>query len=127
MKISAARCLALVLLTFVTTAACDHDPLVAPVASTISISAEDSTVPPGGSTEVFALVVEEAGTAVHDGTVVWFSTTSGRVEPQQATTSQGVARTTFTAGSTTGTAKVTALSGAATAGELGNVIDITVG
>ena len=128
MKTSAARCLPLVLLTVVATAACDWDPLVAPVASTISVSATDTKVAPGGSTDVFAVVVEEAGTPVHNGTVVRFSTTLGRVEPDQATTLDGVARVTFTAGSTTGTAKVTASSGAAAAAsELGNVVEITVG
>jgi hypothetical protein len=127
MKTSAARSLLLVLLTGAATAACDRDPLVAPVASTISVSATDTNVQPGGSTDVFAVVVEEAGTPVHNGTVVRFSSTLGRVEPQEATTSDGVARATFTAGSATGTAKVTASSGAATASDLGNVVEITVG
>jgi hypothetical protein len=128
MKISAARCLSLVLLTIVATAACGFDPLVAPVASTISVSATDTKVQPGGSTDVFAVVIEEAGTPVHNGTVVRFSTTLGSVEPEQATTRDGVARATFTAGSTAGTAKVTATSGAAeAASELGNVVEITVG
>ena len=128
MKISATRCLSLALLTIATTAACDFDPLVAPVASTISVSATETTVPPGGSTDVFAVVVEEAGTPVHNGTVVRFSSTLGRVEPEEATTRDGVARARFTAGSTAGTAKVTASSGAATAAtELGSVVEITIG
>ena len=127
MKLSAARCLSLVLLTIVATAACSFDPLVAPVASTISVSATDTKVAPGGSTNVFAVVVEEAGTPVHNGTVVRFSSTLGRVEPEEATTRDGVARATFTAGSTTGTAKVTASSGAATASDVGNVVEITIG
>ena len=127
MKTSTARYLLLGLLAIVATAACDRDPLVAPVASTISVSATDTKVPPGGSTDVFAVVVEEAGTPVHNGTVVRFSTTLGRVEPETATTRDGVARATFTAGSTTGTAKVTASSGAAAASDLGNVVEITVG
>ena len=127
MKISAARCLSLVLLAIAATAACDRDPLVAPVASTISLSATDTKVLPGGSTDVFAVVVEEAGTPVHDGTVVIFTATLGRVDPPTATTRDGVARATFTAGTATGTAKVTASSGAAAASELGNVVEITIG
>ena len=135
MKISTAP-LSLVVLAIASIAACERDPLVAPVASTISVSATDTTVTPGGSTEVFAVIVEEAGTPVHNGTVVRFSATLGRVEPEQATTRDGVARATFTAGSTTGTAKVTATSGAATAsgtttettaGTLGSVVEITIG
>ena len=120
-----ARRLSLAMLALAATVACD--PLVAPVASTISVSATNTVVVPGGSTEVFAEVIEEAGTPVHNGTVVRFSTTLGRVDPETATTVDGVARTTFTAGSATGTAKVTASSGAAAAGDLGNVVEITVG
>ena len=127
MKKSAARYLSLVLLTIAATAACGWDPLVAPVASTISVSATAASVPPGGSTEVFAVVIEEAGTPVHNGTVVRFSSTLGRVEPEQAETVDGVARATFTAGSATGTAKVTASSGGAAASDLGNVVEITIG
>ena len=124
---SAARYLSLVLLAIAATPACGWDPLVAPVASTITVSATAASVPPGGSIEVFAVVIEEAGTPVHNGTVVRFSSTLGRVEPEQATTVDGVARATFTAGSTTGTAKVTASSGGAAAGDLGNVVEITIG
>ena len=127
MKRFASRYLSFVLLATAATAACDRDPLVAPVASTITLSATDTKVLPGGSTEVFAVVIEEAGTPVHNGTVVRFTTTLGRVEPETATTRDGVARTTFTAGSATGTAKVTASSGAAGASELGNVVEITIG
>jgi hypothetical protein len=127
MKRYTARCLSLALLVIAATAACDSSPLTAPVASTISISALDTKVLPGGSTEVTAVVIEEAGTPVHDGTQVRFTATLGRVEPEMATTQDGVARATFTAGSTTGTAKVTASSGAAAASELGNVVEITVG
>jgi len=127
MKRYSARCLSLALLVIAATAACDSTPLTAPVASTISISALDTKVLPGGSTEVTAVVIEEAGTPVHDGTQVRFTATLGRVEPETATTHDGVARATFTAGSTAGTAKVTASSGAAAAGDLGNVVEITVG
>jgi hypothetical protein len=127
MKISAARCLSLVLMTIAAIAACDRDPLVAPVASTISVSATVTKVAPGGSTDVFAVVVEEVGTPVHNGTVVRFSTTLGSVDPEQATTRDGVARTTFTAGTATGAAKVTASSGAASGGEAAaNVVEITI-
>jgi len=127
MKTYTARFLSLVLLVIAATAACDSSPLTAPVASTISISALDTSVVPGGSTEVTAVVIEEAGTAVHDGTQVRFTATLGRVEPETVETRDGVARATFTAGTTTGTAKVSASSGAATASDLGNVVEITVG
>jgi hypothetical protein len=138
MKRYIARCLSLVLLVIAATAACDSSPLTAPVASTISISALDTTLLPGGSTEVTAVVIEEAGTAVHDGTQVRFTSTLGRVEPETVTTGDGVARATFRAGATAGTARVTASSGAAsgsgtatsdtpTSGTLGSVVEITIG
>ena len=107
--------------------ACDSAPLVAPVASTITVSAPAGALAPGGTTEVSAYVVEEAGTPVHDGTVVRFTATLGRVEPAEAETRNGVARTTFTAGNATGTARITAMSGGATGSDLGNVVEITIG
>jgi hypothetical protein len=121
------RYVLLIIAAMSTSFACDRDPLLAPVASTISVFTADEKVAPGGSTEIAAVVVEEAGTAVHDGTLVRFSATLGRVDPAEATTIDGVARTTFTAGSAAGTAKVTATSGAAAAGDPGNVVEITIG
>lgn len=108
-------------------AGCDSSPLVAPVASTISVFTSATTVQPGGSVEVAAHVIEEAGTPVHDGTVVRFSVTLGTVEPAEARTRDGIATTTFTAGSAAGTAKITATSGAATAGDPSNVAEIVIG
>jgi hypothetical protein len=107
-------------------AACESSPLTAPVASTISISALSMTVHPGGSTDIVAVVTEEAGTAVHNGTVVRFTATLGTIE-ESAETTDGVAHATFTAGSAAGTAKVTATSGAATASDQGNTVDIVIG
>ena len=103
----------LLILASLAVATCESSPLVAPIASTISIFAGTTTLRPGESTIVEALVVEEAGTLVHDGTVVTFSATLGKVDPEEAKTTDGVARTTFTAGSTAGTALVVANSGGA--------------
>ena len=111
MKTNASRCL--LILSSLAVATCDSSPLVAPIASTISIFAESTTLRPGESTIVEALVVEEAGTLVHDGTVVRFTATLGGVNPQEARTEDGVARATFTAGGAAGTALVVATSGAA--------------
>ena len=116
------------LLIMLSVAATGCDPLVAPVASTISISAAVTALPVGGTTEVAAYVVEEAGTLVHDGTVVRFSATLGRVEPEEAETKSGIARATFIAGSTPGTAQVTATSGRAESAEdPPNVVEIVIG
>ena len=107
-------------------AACDGVPLVAPIASTIAIAVGETELPIGGSTEVAAIVVEEAGTLVHDGTTVRFTATLGRVEPEEAETRDGIARATFIAGTTPGTAKVIATSGAAEPGEGGNSVEIVI-
>jgi hypothetical protein len=110
-----------------TFAACDRDPLVAPVASTIGLTAQTTLLRPGESTELTAIVTEEAGTAVHNGTEVRFLATLGRVEPERAKTEDGVAKATFTAGNILGTARITALSGAAEPNvDLPNIFDIVI-
>ena len=120
--------LRLILLTAVIVTACDSAPLVAPIASTISVFSTATSLAPGGTAEISAIVIEEAGTPVHDGTVVHFNATLGTVNPAEAETRDGVAVTTFTAGSTTGTAQIAATSGGALTGpEAANVIDITIG
>ncbi|MGH9236708.1 MAG: hypothetical protein ACRD3G_01605 [Vicinamibacterales bacterium] len=101
---------------------------MAPIASTISIFSTATSLAPGGTAEISAIVIEEAGTPVHDGTVVRFSATLGTVNPVEAETRDGVAVTTFTAGSTAGTAQIAATSGGALTGpDAPNVIDITIG
>jgi hypothetical protein len=117
-------------------AACDGVPLLAPRESTISVTSQALSLPPGGTTTITALVMESGGNAVHDGTRVSFSATLGRVEPAEVETRGGTATTTFVAGSASGTAQVRAMSGAATAsgttGEgatatAGNVVQIAIG
>jgi hypothetical protein len=126
-KISA-RPVALLALSAALAVGCDSSPLVAPVASTISVSAASSSLTFGGSTEVSAYVIEEAGTPVQNGTVVRFSATLGRLDPEEAKTRDGIARTTFIAGSSAGQAQVIAMSGGAgpVAGQ-GNAANITIG
>lgn len=119
--------LQLILLGAVIVTACDSSPLVAPVGSTISIFSTATSLAPGGTAEISAIVIEEAGTPVHDGTLVYFNATLGTLNPAEAETRDGVAVTTFTAGTTTGTAQIAATSGGAETGpEAPNVIDITI-
>lgn len=106
--------------------ACRSMPLFAPVASTISVSSPAVTLRPGESSEVTAMVVEEAGTPVPDGTLVRFGATLGRLEPAEAPTRAGIARTTFTAGDTIGTARIVATSGAAVSGTEPNALEIAI-
>jgi len=95
---------------------CDHVPLTAPTNSTITVSSLERVLPIGGTTQVEAAVIESAGTPVHDGTSVRFSTTLGRVDPVEAQTHNGIASTTFFAGDASGIAEVRATSGGAGAG-----------
>jgi len=118
----------LLLLVSLATAGCDQAQLLAPTKSTITVSAPTRVLPTGGSTEVSALVVEQAGTPVPNGTTVRFTTSLGRVDPVEAQTRNGVATTTFHAMNTSGVARITAVSGAATAAsDNANVVEITVG
>ena len=93
--------------------ACESVPLVAPTDSTVRLVVADTALPNGGSTAVTATVTEAAGTPVHDGTVVTFSTTLGAVHPPEAPTARGQARATFTAGAESGAADLLAWSGGA--------------
>lgn len=104
-------------------AACEAVPLVAPSASTLSVAVAERVVPAGGSTMVTAHVVEVAGTAVHDGTVVTFTSTLGVMHPEEAATVRGRARAVFTAGSASGIAEVRAYSG----GAMSEAVEVTVG
>ncbi len=71
---------------------------------------------------ISAFVVEPAGTPVPDGTVVFFFTTLGRIDPQ-GKTKDGVARVNLVADSRSGTAKVTA----ATGNVVSDAQDVTIG
>jgi adhesin/invasin len=119
-----------VLLVAAAMAGCQKVPLLGPTGSTISVSAQSTVLPPGGSTQVSATVIESGGTPVQDGTLVRFSASLGRVEPPEVETRGGTATTTFVAGSSSGTAQVRATSGAAGGGEgeaAANVVSITIG
>src|SRR6478672_8783963 len=102
---------------------CDKVPLLAPTQSTVNLQINTTVVPVNGTAEVLATVTEQAGTPVHNGTTVTFTASFGTVQPAEAQTEGGIARTTFHAGSQSGTAKVGAFSGAARATE----VDILVG
>lgn len=115
-------------------AACDKSQLLAPTSSTITVSAAARTLPLGGSTEVQAFVAEQSGTPVQNGTTVRFSASLGSVNPVETQTRNGIAVTTFLAGTTSGVADVRATSGAAggttttgTTTTTTNVVQITVG
>ena len=60
--------------------------------------------------------------AVRDGTLVTFSATLGTLDPIDARTSNGRASVSFSAGSASGTATITAFSGAA----ISDAVDVLV-
>ena len=130
-------------------ASCDKVPLLAPTGSVITLFGTATTVPSNGSMEIVATVIEQgstsstpttpttpgtpttpatptstsspgAGTPVHNGTVVTFTTTIGRIEPSEARTQNGQVRVTYYANGQSGTATITAFSGGAS-GKLENL------
>ncbi|MBM3818879.1 MAG: PKD domain-containing protein [Acidimicrobiia bacterium] len=118
----------LVIIVVVAAAGCEKAPLLAPTSSTITVTAASRVLPFNGSTEVTATVLESGGTPVQNGTVVRFSTNLGSVNPVEVETRNGIAVTTFSAGSASGTADVRATSGGATGGSSNtNTISITIG
>ena len=105
-----------VLVAAVASMTCDSAPLTAPTNSTIVLSAGTRVLPVGGSTQLTAEVIEQAGTPVQNGTTVRFFTSLGRVEPAEAQTRNGIATAMFFAGDDSGTADVRASSGGAGGG-----------
>lgn len=108
------------LLAFVPMAAagCDRVPLTAPTQTTITLIASTLVVPANGSVELTAVVTEQSGTPVQNGTVVTFTTTLGTIEPREARTKGGKVTAILNAGGQSGTAKVGAFSGSTKATEI---------
>lgn len=112
------------------TMACDRVPLTAPTASTITVSVDQTTLPLNGQATVRAVVIESGGIPVHNGTEVTFATTLGNFNPPTAATVNGVATTTFLAGSISGTTKINAFSGGASTGSgnsSGGGVEVKIG
>jgi hypothetical protein len=103
--------------------ACDEAPLVAPTQSTVSVFVTPNVVPLNGTADVTATVIEPAGTAVQDGTLVTFTTTLGSFDPPEARTNNGKVTVKYLAGGVSGTAKIGAFSGGAKATD----VEIKVG
>ncbi len=119
--------LALLASAFFAVAGCEKVPLMAPVGSTITLTATTSAVSANQSADIIAQVLESSGVPPHSGTQVIFTTTLGRIVPQTARTDvAGRIIVTFLAGSSNGTATITASSGGATTGAAG-AVKIAVG
>jgi hypothetical protein len=97
--------------------ACQKVPLLAPSGSSITLTASATTLPINGTTTLIAQVIEASGTPPQHGTNVTFTTSLGTVQPFEATTDTGGrASVTFVAGTSSGTATITAISGGAGGG-----------
>ncbi len=118
------------LLSGLSGAACNRVPLTAPSGTSITLIASTNTLPVNGSTDVTAVLIEGGqstnggnnggttvtpgvGTPVQNGTHVIFTTTLGRMEPADAQTNAGKAVAKLIADGRSGTATITAISGAA--------------
>jgi Bacterial Ig-like domain (group 1)/PKD domain len=110
---------------------CDKVPLLAPNASTITMSTNSSIVQANGTAEIRATVLEASGTPVQNGTTVTFSTNLGALSPIDARTTNGVAITQFVANGQSGIAEIHANSGSAKSTDstaaTGPIIRLTVG
>lgn len=124
-------------------ASCDKVPLLAPTGTVITLLSPNDTAPPNSSIDIIATAIENgqapstgtgtgagtttgrsgAGTPVQNGTVISFTTTIGRIEPQEARTHNGQVTVKLMTGAQSGTATVTAFSGGATS----NTVQVKIG
>ena len=110
------RLWAIAVLTVGVVVACDKVPLTSPTGSTINITVDQTTLPIGGQATVRAVVSESSGQPVHNGTEVNFIASLGSFNPPSVETVNGVATSTFIAGTISGTTKINAYSGGASTG-----------
>lgn len=109
------------------TVACEKVPLLAPSGSTITLTSSATALPSNGSTDIIAQVIEASGTPPHSGTLISFTTNLGTVQPSSAETDiSGRVIVKYIAGSGSGTATITAISGGVSASGT-NAIRIAVG
>jgi PKD domain len=107
---------------------CDKVPLLAPSLSTITLSTSNSIVQSNGTAQVSAVVIEQSGTPVQNGTTVTFTTTLGTLSPVEARTTNGMATTQFSANGQSGIAEIRASSGGAKPADTANPgLKLTVG
>lgn len=124
------RTLTLAALVALGAMACEKVPLMAPSGTVITLVASTTVLPINGSADLVAVLIENgtstgqtaAGTPVHNGTLVTFTTSLGRIEPAEARTINGRVSVALVADGRSGTATVSAFSGSAT-----QKLDIKIG
>ncbi len=104
--------LLVILLVIITS--CKQVDFTAPTGATLTIIANPTIVSlNGGTSEITVMGQRASGAPLTDGTVIYFTTNIGRVEPNKVETSGGFAKTTFISDDRSGEAEIKASSGAA--------------
>jgi hypothetical protein len=102
--------------------ACQRVPLLAPSGSVITLTSSATVLPINGATFITAQVIEASGTPPHSGTHLTFTTTLGTIQPSDGETdTSGIVTVKFSAGTQSGTATITAISGGASVSATGAV------
>jgi hypothetical protein len=122
------RFICALLATAIGLSACDKAPLLAPNGTVIFLTLGSSSVSSSGSVDVVAVLLEQgatstggtgtttttsAGTPVHNGTLVSFTSSIGRIEPAEARTENGRVTVRFIGDGRSGAATIVAYSGGA--------------
>lgn len=102
---------------------CDQVDFTAPTGATLSISVQPPTVANNGNANVTVVGTRANGAPLPDETVIQFTTNLGSISPNPVKTNNGIANATFRAGIRSGTATITASSGAAES----VTVDVVVG
>lgn len=128
-RVPAAAIAALLVSVVAIAPSCERMPLTAPSGTFITLVPSASSIPVDGATDITAILIEGGfeppsgnepgqitpgvGTPVHNGTVVTFLTTLGRIEPVEGKTQNGRVTVRLIADGRAGTAVITAISGPA--------------
>lgn len=102
---------------------CDQVDFTAPTGATLSISVQPPSVANNGNANITVVGTRANGAPLPDETVIQFTTNLGSISPNPVKTNNGIAAATFRAGVRSGTATITADSGAAEA----VTVDVIVG
>jgi hypothetical protein len=112
---------------------CDKASPVAPSGTTLSVSANPSSISLNGTSTITVIGRQPNGNPLNPGTEVRFSADRGSIDPLATIQSGGVATATFHSDNRSGTAHITAATGAAGTGTSGSggtssaTVDIQVG
>jgi hypothetical protein len=128
------RPLLLAVLVFLPVLGCDKASPVAPSGTTLSISANPSSVSLNGTSTITVIGRQPNGNPLNPGTEIIFSADKGSIDPIATIQSNGVATATFHADNRSGTARITVATGGSagggTSGGGGSIsasVDIQVG